>query len=159
MIKLTTKPAHQQRGTALLVALVMIFMLSIMGISAMRGSTLERQMASNSIQAATTFQAAESSTEIALNNSINLTNAWMAQDPLTVEGSIDVAVDLQQNINMVHDVQLVFVGDGPAPNASMGVGSTNFMALRYESRGTASIDAVNSSSTVVQGAYRIVPAE
>jgi len=49
-----------QRGGALLVAMVMIFMLSIMGISVMRSSTLEHRMAVNAIRTAATFQAAES---------------------------------------------------------------------------------------------------
>ena len=69
---------RHQRGGALLVAMIMIFMISIMGVSVMQSSTLERQMTTNAIQARETFQAAESTTEEALNNPDNLSASFVA---------------------------------------------------------------------------------
>ncbi len=59
------KPDNQQ-GAALMVSMVLIFMLTILGISAMRDSTLEGQLASNSVQKEVTFQSAESATDVIL---------------------------------------------------------------------------------------------
>jgi len=145
-----------ERGTALMVALVMIFMLSIMGISAMRSSTLESRMAANSIQASSAFQAAESSTEIMLNDPANINAAWadqVAGVTLNTTDELDGAA-----ISMDSNVTLRYVGKGPAPGFSLGLGSNNFSSLRFQSNGTGSIDAVRASSQVEQGAYRIVPA-
>ncbi|MEE9320311.1 MAG: PilX N-terminal domain-containing pilus assembly protein [Granulosicoccus sp.] len=58
-------PGHQ-RGAALMVAMVMIFMMSVLGVSAMRGASLEGQLASNALQKEMTFQAAESATDLIL---------------------------------------------------------------------------------------------
>ncbi len=41
------KPARQG-GSVLMVAMIMLFMLSILGVAAMRGASLEGQLASNS---------------------------------------------------------------------------------------------------------------
>lgn len=55
-----------QQGAALMVSMVLIFMLTILGISAMREATLEGQLATNSAQKEITFQSAESATDIIL---------------------------------------------------------------------------------------------
>lgn len=158
----------RERGTALLVALVMIFMLSIMGISAMRSSTLESRMAANSIQASSAFQAAESSTEIMMNDPANLVLAWTRQaavpsnNPGTDPNNrVDINTTDQldgDDISMVTDAKMVYVGDGPAPGFSLGQGNNNFMSLRFKANGTGNITAVQASAEVEQGSYRIVPA-
>lgn len=153
-----------QRGGALLVALILIFMLSLMGIASMRGSTLERQMASNSIQTATTFQAAESASEMAINNEENLTDAINIADIKAVNsGNIDasdtvnVSIDLEQNIGLQSQVELQYVGDGPAYGYSAGLGGSNFVAYRFEIRAFSEVPAVRSRAYVTQGAYRVAP--
>ena len=153
-----------QRGGALLVSMIMIFMLSIMGISAMRGSSLEKRMATNSIQTAITFQGAESTGEEALNNNVNLQNAFEIADIAGIDSGdrdslipVPVDVDLKQNIGMVSTADLIYVGQGLASGFSGGVGGANFVALRFEAHGIAEVDAVKASAGVVQGAYRIAP--
>ncbi len=116
MKTIASKSAHQQRGAALLVAMVMIFMLSIMGVSAMRGSTLERRMASNSIQANTVFQASDSSTEIALNDNSNLQAAWMS-----ATNEVNITTDMKRTSEMESSVVLKYVGDGAAAGRDLPV--------------------------------------
>jgi len=159
-----TQLPNTQRGGALLVALILIFMLSLMGIASMRGSTLERQMANNSIQSATTFQAAESANEMAINNRDNLTNAINVADIKAVNsGDIDasntvtVNIDLQQNVGLQSEVVLQYIGDGPAYGYSAGIGGSNFVAYRYEIRSESKVEAVRSRAYVTQGAYRVAP--
>lgn len=148
-----------QRGGALLVAMIMIFMLSIMGISSMRGATLERRMATNSIQTATTFQGAESASEMALNNDANMTRALNVANAANVNvgvisdaANINVPVNLQQDIGLNSDAQLRYVGDGPAYGYS-----SSFVAYRFEVVGRAQVEAVRANAQVTQGAYRIAP--
>jgi len=150
-----------QRGGALLVAMIMIFMLSIMGISAMRGSSLEKRMATNSIQTAITFQGAESTGEEALNDNENLKDAFEIADIAGINNGDEEAltpfpvnVDLKQDIGMDSSADLVYVGQGLASGFSAGAG---FVALRFESRGSAEVEAIRATAGVVQGAYRIAP--
>ncbi len=152
---------HRQNGAALLVALVMIFMLSIMGISSMRGSTLERRMASNSIQTATTFQGAESTSELVLNDPDNLTRAFevsnlntlIAQDSDGEITPVELEVDLKQGIGLESTAQLRYVGESYAE----GYSSNTFVALRFEVKGSSTAEAIRSKARVTQGAYRIAP--
>jgi len=130
----------------------------------MRGSTLERQMASNSIQTATTFQAAESASEMAINNEDNMTDAINVADiqavntgDISASETVTVSVDLQQGIGMQSDVVLQYIGDGPAYGYSAGLGGSNFVAYRFEIRATSEVEAVRSRAFVTQGAYRIAP--
>lgn len=60
-----SKPVRQQ-GAALLVAMVLIFMLAILGTASMRDATLENQLAANAVQKELTFQSAESATDMVL---------------------------------------------------------------------------------------------
>ncbi len=155
----------KEQGAALLIGLVMIFMLSILGVSSMRGSTLERRMATNSIQTATTFQGAESTSEIVLNDEKNMTRAFEISNVKTLIDSksdeaikaVTVKIDLKQDIGMESTAELRYLGTGPAIGFSTGDGSSNFVALRYEVKGDSKVESVRSRARVTQGAYRIAP--
>ncbi len=144
----------RQQGGALLVAMVMIFMLSIMGASVMRSSTLEKRMAANAIQTSATFQAAESASNLALNEPQNLTSTYAAgfQKPVVLPIN-----EVRDDIGLESRSVLEWVGTGAAPGYSLGEGTSGFEGLYYVSTGVSAIEAVRSQSTVEQGAYRIVP--
>ena len=139
---------RDQGGAALLIAMVMIFMVSIMGVSVMRTASLEKRMASNAIQSATAMQAAESATEQLLNDTDTLRAA--AQSRLSV-----IEVDTESvhgDIGLETDARIVYIGDGPAFGFS-----SDFMTLRLVAQGESRIDAVRSRAVVRQGARRVVP--
>lgn len=138
----------RERGAALMVAMVMIFMLSLMGVSAMRGSSLERRMTDNAVQAETVRQAAESATEVVLNTPGSVADAIAA-------GSAGVVrvVDLG-HAGMTTRVELRHVGSGIAPGTSLGSG---IQASRVTIRGIAEIDGVSAAAAVSQGAYQKAP--
>jgi len=144
-----------ERGAALMVAMVMIFLLSLMGVSAMRSATLEQQMVSNAVQARDVFQAAESSTEIALNSFDNLTAAF---DSDTRKIVIDTTI--RSGIGLESQVTLRYVGEGNASGASLSAmqGANSFDALRFVAEGVATVDAIRASRQINQGATRTVPA-
>ena len=154
MRRADTRPARRhgerpQGGAALVVAMIMIFMISIMGVSAMRSSTLENQMATNAIQAREVFQEAESATEQALNDTANLTAAFES-----ATGQVTVELNLAHADAIDSAATLTYVGSGIAPNYSIGL----FEGLRFIAEGASEADAVNSSASVAQGAVRTVPA-
>lgn len=164
VLQTVVTPKQRQQGGALLVAMILIFMLSIMGISSMRGSTLERRMASNSVQAATTFQGAESGSEVMLNDKDNLADAITIANveavmvgEMALSPKLNKIIDMKQAIGMESEAEVQFTGFGPAYGYSAGNASSNFMAYRFEVKADAKIKAVSSNASVIQGAYRIAP--
>ena len=146
---------RDERGAALVVAIIMVFMLSLLGVSAMQGSTVERRMADNAVQTSTSFQVAESGGELLLNDSSNLGRAFgLNGEPLAID--VEAGLSLEPGIDATAAIR--YVGDGAAPGFSLGQGSSNFMALRYRVDSEGSIDSVRSFSSVTQGAHRVVPA-
>ena len=140
----------RQNGAALIVAMVLIFMMTVLGLTAMRESSLEKRMTTNSVHKLTAFQAAESATELTINNPDNLNAAFASQGTVT-----QVNVAQPSNMEVVLEGTIVYTGDGLPVGFSSGSG---FSALRYTVEGSADIDSVQSSSRVNQGISRLVPA-
>jgi len=144
----------QQRGAALLVALVMIFMMTVLGLTAMRESSLEKRMTTNSVHKSSTFQTAESATDLIINDSNNLAAAY-AQPGQTV--SMTLPSPSNQEMSLTGTIE--YTGLGPPIGFSWGkTGGGGFQALRYRVEGESQIVNVQSSSKVRQGSYRTVPA-
>jgi len=145
------KYIRSQRGGALLVAMVMIFMLSIMGVSVMRGSTLEHRMAINAIRSAATFQAAESAANYAINDHAYMT----AAQKQGINGRFIVSEDsVNPSVtNLASNSSLSYTGEGMAP----GFSSSSVEAVFYVAQGVSSMTNSGTQSTIEQGAYRIAP--
>jgi len=151
-LNLHTHYIERQGGAALLVALVMIFMMTVLGLTAMRESSLEKRMTTNSVHKSSTFQAAESATDLIINNEANLTEAF------THEGEdVSVTLPTPTNTEMTLTGSIKYTGHGAPIGFSFGK-KGGFQALRYRVQGDAKIDSVQSSSKVFQGTYQIVPA-
>lgn len=153
--QLTAHGRYEQNGSALMMSMLMIFMLSILGVSAMRSSTLEKRMSTNAIQNSVTFQGAESASDIALNTPSNLTASFAAGTGNVIE--IDVG-DVYSDVGMQSSASLEYIGNQPAEGFSTGVNSIGFVSLLFISTGVSNIEDVRTQSTVEQGAYRVVPA-
>lgn len=146
------KNFRSQTGGALLVAMVMIFMLSIMGISVMRSSTLEHRMAVNAIRSAATFQAAESASNLAINGHKNMT----AAQQMGINGRYIVSQESvdPSKTNLVSNSSLSFTGEAALPE---GFSGGEFESLYFIATGISTMSNSGTQSTVEQGAYRIVP--
>ncbi len=145
---MNTRPTRQQ-GSALFIAMILLFMISVMGVTAMQSSSLEHRMATNAIESKAVFQSAESVTEEALNSESNLSAAFAlgTTTPTTVKLSLDPESPITS------EAQLQYVGSGIVPGSSIGV----FQGLRFIASGEGSIDGV-AGAGVAQGAVREVPA-
>lgn len=154
-IRYSTQYAATSRGAALMVSLVMIFLLSVMGISSMRSASLEKQMVTNAMQSRDVFQAAESSNEIALNDFDNLMATFEAENQTLL-----VKTEVKQNIGLKSQSTLRYVGEGNATGASLNAmqGANSFDALYFIAQGVATVDSIRASRQIDQGANRIAPA-
>ena len=109
-------------------------------------------MAINAIQSSATFQAAESASELALNEPANLNLAY--QQGMNNELVLEID-EVHENIGMKSTSVLEYVGDNDLPP---GFSAGIVASVVYVASGVSAIPAVRSQSTVEQGAYRVVPA-
>ena len=146
--------AAGERGAALIISLIMVFMLALMGVSAMRSSVLEQQMAINSILSSDVLQAAESANEVVLNDQANLARAYQH-----VDNEITIDRPLGENALFDSEVTLRYVseGNGVGNSVDAGFGSSSFVSLRYVSSGIARLEEARASRQVDQGVYRSAP--
>ena len=132
-----------------MVSLVLIFMMSLMGISAMRSATLDKRMSTNAVHKSVTFQAAESITELALDDRGALAQAITAG----AGNDVPVQVRLNDDVHLNTNASVKYTGMGMVTGWS-----TTFSGPQFEVTGDASLGNVNARTNVVQGAYVPAPA-
>jgi type IV pilus assembly protein PilX len=84
-MRLTTKQCsrNRQRGAALITALVLLVILTMLGLSSMTTNTMEERMSSNAQEKNRAFQAAEAGIQIAMTNSDTFSLNHTISNPLT----------------------------------------------------------------------------
>ena len=89
------KPARGQRGVVLIVALVVLLVLSMLGISSMQGTLMEERMAGNMYDRNLAFQAAEAALRAGEADALAGTN--IAYDVSSVSTSAPVDLEYEGN--------------------------------------------------------------
>ena len=136
------KPQARQGGAVLMIALVMIFVMSILGVSAMRGATLEGQLANNTLQKEITFQSAESSTDILLAQDKVLENMICQPNSTTQTPEAD-QIEEQNTYTVLEDG-----GQTHVPGFEIGGPKS---ARRFIATGFSELPGANTSTTIAQG--------
>ncbi len=169
---------NQQSGTALIVSLVILLVLTIIGVSSISNTNLEERMAQNFQTSAITFQAAES----AINSIINASNRFSTagdKNPFYTETNDPTLATINTGTNVITDVTnlgltknptlvtnnhlnnvntnitatMEYTGYGACP----GMSSDSFICYFVEINTNASIDNVGSNKTHIQGYYDPAP--
>lgn len=143
--------AVRQQGSVLMVAMIMTFMLSILGVSAMRGASIEGQLASNAVHKEITFQAAESASDAVLAISGKLESI--------ICNDTDEALSqnqLGQSSEQITGSVLEYGGRAAAMGYSLG-GPVS--ARRFVVTGTSTLPDVHTSTTIAQGMLLIGAAD
>jgi len=90
---------YAQQGAALITALVLLVILTMLGLSSMRTNVMEERMAANSQEIIRAFQAAESGLESAFGNSDAFNISHTIDNPLTVNdidfGGLEINVSYE----------------------------------------------------------------
>jgi len=146
--RLTLDLPARQRGAALIVSLILIFVVSILGITSMERSIMERQLATNAVQSNLVFQAAESATDSVINNPTTLMQAFSSDTNST---KVVLNLEGQDDLSIGAEADLTFLGNSVVRGYSIGL----FEGLRFEARGDGSFNG--AKATVEQGAVRVVP--
>jgi type IV pilus assembly protein PilX len=138
---------HHQRGVALVVALVVLLILTILGVSALVSTALEGMMAGNVQEQNRAFQAAEAGIDDAIANP----NSYIASPPTQVTGSLSGV----GNYNARASYTNTFLAFSNPRRSQVGWGShVSHAHFQTVSVGTANIGA---TTTLTQGLYLISP--
>lgn len=138
-----TRYYRRQGGAVLMIAMILIFILSILGVAAMRGASLEGQLASNSVHKEITFQAAESASDSVFSTDGKLESMICNDEPETLSQNT-----LGQSANQLTSSVLEYGGQTVALGNSVN-GAISYR--RFVVTGTSSLPDVNTSTTIVQG--------
>ncbi len=148
MITLAKLPRKtNEDGAALLVSMLFIFMITVIGISAMKDATLEGQLANNAIQKELTLQAAEAASNVLFNNENKVVNSICEENPVW-----EPQVQLQQSSEQVTRARVEYGGRANPVGYSLGgpIGARRFVVT-----GDSKIDSVSTGSRVSQGVIYI----
>ncbi len=144
----STKPTNE-RGAALLVAMVILFMITVLGISAMQSSSVETQLSTNTLAKETTFQSAESSTDAILSVA-NVLSDVVCQSAPNITGMST----LDRTDNQSTQVSVAYGGRAITPGFEI---SDKFATHRFYITGESAIDDMNTDTRIVKGRSTVGP--
>jgi hypothetical protein len=150
----------RERGAVLVVALILLTVLTLLGVSALNSTSLEERMASNTQELYRTTLAAEAGLDLAFNDDETFDLAGCgdigdepsgkkacAADDVTVE-------DADATVSATVSYSSRFNGMSPPPMGSL-YSATAFQAAHFDLRSEA--DRGELSAVVHGGAYQIAP--
>jgi len=137
-----------QSGAVLIVAMIILVILTLLGVTAMNTTSLQERIASNTQEQVHAFQAAETGLNLAFTDNLayDISNTYTGGAVLTpiVAGSGDSASYVP-----------LFLGFSPPPPGSL-YSATSFQAAHFNFRATGN-SATNLSIILNGGAYQIAP--
>jgi len=137
----------REQGAALMVAMVMIFVMSLLGVSAMRSGTMEGRMVANTFEKDLTFQAAESATDFIIADDTNL------EDVICLPNAVRSDVNqLESGAILETTVDVLYGGESVAIGYSLDSG---FTAMRFTASGTSTLVESGTASSITQGVFLI----
>lgn len=150
--QLKRKPAvsgrpGRQSGAVLLVALVILVVLTLLGVSTMTSTQLQEKMAANSQEATRAFHIAESG----LSEAFNTNAAWDISGAYEAEMVAPESNDTDANETGVAGVGTTFLGFSPPPPGSL-YSATSFQAANFNFQSDACTDEdVTDNDTPADG--------
>ncbi len=137
---------QKQQGATLFVALIILVVVTLIGVTAMKNANVEEQMSSNLYQKNLTFQASESAVESTINNFALIQAAMTSNVP--VVQNVDVPIP-----NTTATVTYASAGSGMAVGSSANL----FSGMRLMITATGQIPDLNARTVTVHGVVRLAP--
>lgn len=145
----------RQHGAAMLITLILLLVSTLLGYSAMQDATQEQQLVSNVFFKELSFRAAESASQIMINNTQLLSEALK---PINHTNGLTQNLQLP-NANIQSDGNIRYAGAGLARGFSLGSGNAGFQVYKFDLSGTAALSDVQATTTITQGVKRLAPAQ
>jgi len=138
----------RQSGASLVVALVLISISTLVGVSVMRSSNLGTQLVNNDKYQLLTFRAAESSASpVATEANI----ALLSQD----NSSACIASTESVDNNIAINAELCPYGFGVAEGYRIGEGIPSFQMSHFSITTESTLDGVNATTSLFQGVQHL----
>jgi hypothetical protein len=137
-----------QRGTALIMSMVILMILTILGITAMGTASLEEKMSGNVQEATRAFQAAESGLSQSFNSAAYELTGFTTNNYTYDSGKSGSAT-----------VKTEFIQFTTPRRSAKASSAVNFEAANFnqESTGTTGVTAINAKAVINQGVAQLVP--
>ena len=139
---------QKQQGATLFVALIILVVVTLIGVTAMKNANVEEQMASNLYQKNLTFQASESAVESTINDPTNNLIKLALNSNIPVEQEVQIPIP-----NTTATVSYASVGSGLAVGSSANL----FSGMRLMITATGQIADLNAKTVTVHGIVRLAP--
>lgn len=148
----TTTLPGRERGATLIVALIMLILISLLGVSSLKNASVAEKMSAADYQRNITFQASESAATLAIRNSNFLSRSLIENAP-TVANAAEIGPT-----GATAKIVATPVGRGGLLGASIAVGQNSFSTQRFMITATATLaeDDLASGETV-HGIALLVP--
>jgi len=149
-----------QRGAVLVVGLLILLVLTLIGVTAMRGATLEERMAANATFTQQALQAADSAAEAAMRqNHLASAISLGLSNELELDGSdIDLGIPATETAVTVAAEIFYRSKNSFSEGWSAGIGK-GFTEHNFDIVGIGRIPAANAEQVVTRGAMARGPAE
>ena len=142
-----TPPSGRERGAVLIVAMILLVVLTLLGVSAMNTSQLEERMASNSQESARAFESAET----------GLSMAFASDTAWTLDGLAGPKASIPSTVaGLEAQWSSAFAGWSPPPPGSL-FSATKFRSANFDFTSVGSSGNGNIATTVHGGAFQIAP--
>jgi type IV pilus assembly protein PilX len=164
------KNRYRQQGVALFVSLIILLVLTVIGVGALSGTSLEERMAGNYQQSMVAFQAAETAIEKVIVSS-DVGGAGANDNPFYVETSdptilaINAGIDATTTVSTITDTSslsnatlvtattVIYIGTDACPGASFG----SLICYQFNLQANASVNQTSANTTHLQGIERPAP--
>ena len=138
----------KQQGASLVVALVLIGVSTLVGMSVLRNSDLGTQLVNNDKFHELVFLSAESAAgQILSSDNIMTISESQSNDCITSNDSVDTKITI--------DTELCPNGYGFAEGFRIGEGINGYQMNFYYAESNASLEGVDTTKTVLQGAQHL----
>ncbi len=140
---------YKQSGAALFVSLMILFLMTIIGLSALNNATTDERMALNMQHQQQVFHAAESSINVVKRDINSLEEAISTGAPST-----PVAYNSQADVTA--SASASYVGCG-IPAAGFGLGEGGFVTHEFGINASAALGASSAQANHLQGVSLLAP--
>jgi len=139
---------NRESGATLLVALLLVLVSTLLGVSVMQTSEIETRLVSNDQFREVAFRAAESGVDdIVTDANVTTLSADLKAPCIVSTDSIIPAADVSS--------KLCNAGAGIAVGYRLGEGIAGFEMKKFTAQSTAELSSVNTGRTVILGAERL----
>jgi len=138
-----------ENGATLVVALIMLVLISLIGVSSLRSAAVVEKMSANDYQKNLTFQASESAASVALEDETLISKAMISGIPETTP----IATNLPHM-----EAKVTYKSTGAADTFGSSLGDQGFSGQRIMVTSSSYLSTDPSvQSTTVHGIVRLVP--